>query len=168
MSEPREPLSIRKIRSADDAAMAAVIRRVMPEFGATGEGFAIVDPEVDGMTAAYSGLDRAYHVVVDAEGAIFGGAGFAPLVGSDPAEGTCELRKMYFLAEARGGGLGRRLLRQLLAEAREAGHRQMYIETLSGMDAATGLYRAEGFRDLEAPLGNTGHFGCNTWMIRDL
>ena len=41
--------TIRPIHSDDDAAMAAIIRSVMPEFGATGSGFAISDPEVDWM-----------------------------------------------------------------------------------------------------------------------
>ena len=40
-------LAIRPIRSGDDATMAAIIRAVMPEFGATGSDFAINDPEVD-------------------------------------------------------------------------------------------------------------------------
>ena len=44
--------SIRPITTADDAAMAAIIRGVMPEFGATGDGFAINAPEVDWMHRA--------------------------------------------------------------------------------------------------------------------
>ena len=45
---------IRPIEPRDDADMAAVIRHVMPEFGADGPGFAIHDPEVDGLSAAYA------------------------------------------------------------------------------------------------------------------
>ena len=44
--------SIRPIAPTDDAAMAAIIRAVMPEFGASGDGFAINDPEVDWMSRA--------------------------------------------------------------------------------------------------------------------
>src|SRR6478736_2004892 len=46
--------TIRPITPADDAAVAAIIRTVMPEFGASGDGFAINDPEVDWMHRAYS------------------------------------------------------------------------------------------------------------------
>ena len=46
--------SIRPIEARDDAAIAAVIRSVMPEFGAGGAGFAIHDTEVDAMSAAYA------------------------------------------------------------------------------------------------------------------
>ena len=44
---------IRPIESRDDAAVAAIIRTVMPEYGAIGDGFAINDPEVDWMQRAY-------------------------------------------------------------------------------------------------------------------
>ncbi|MEO6066100.1 MAG: GNAT family N-acetyltransferase, partial [Lysobacterales bacterium] len=45
-------LLIRPIDSRDDLAIAGIIRTVMPEFGAVGEGFAINDPEVDFMHRA--------------------------------------------------------------------------------------------------------------------
>ena len=91
--------SIRPIEPADDAAMAAIIRAVMPEFGASGDGFAINDPEVDWMSRAYSEPRHAYFVL-ERDGRVLGGAGIAPLAGGDAS--TCELRKMYFLPEARG------------------------------------------------------------------
>lgn len=146
--------------------MASVIRAVMPEFGADGPGFAIHDPEVDHMSAAYSGPGAAYFVVVDSAGQVVGGAGVAPLEGGEP--GVCELRKMYFLPEARGQGMGDALLRHCLAEARDRGHRTCYLETLSGMDRAIGLYRKLGFQALCAPLGRTGHGGCDQWFALEL
>ncbi|MCX6549083.1 MAG: GNAT family N-acetyltransferase [Holophagaceae bacterium] len=159
-------LTLRPIRPEDDAAMASVIRAVMPEFGADGPGFAIHDPEVDHMSAAYSGPGAAYFVVVDSTGQVVGGAGVAPLEGGEP--GVCELRKMYFLPEARGQGMGDALLRHCLAEARDRGHRTCYLETLSGMDRAIGLYRKLGFQALCAPLGRTGHGGCDQWFALEL
>ena len=42
---PLPPLRIRPIEARDDAAIAAIIRSVMPEFGACGSGFAINDPD---------------------------------------------------------------------------------------------------------------------------
>ena len=57
------PFLIRPITVSDDAAMAAIIRRVMPEFGADGPGFAIHDAEVDRMCEAYAQLHSAYFVV---------------------------------------------------------------------------------------------------------
>jgi len=95
--------TIRTITQADDAAMAHIIRTVMPEFGAIGSGFAISDPEVDWMSRAYAEPRHAYFVI-ERDGRVLGGGGIAPLAGGDGD--TCELRKMYFLPEARGIGAG--------------------------------------------------------------
>jgi putative acetyltransferase len=156
---------LRPIRPEDDPAVARVIRTVMPEFGARGPGFAINDPEVDAMCAAYP-PPRAVYFVVDVEGDVVGGGGVGPLAGAD--EMTCELRKMYFLPAARGLGAGKTLLARCIDEARARGYRQMYLETLTGMDAAQRLYDRFGFTRLPAPLGATGHFGCDRWYALNL
>ena len=157
--------SIRPITTADDAAMAAIIRGVMPEFGATGDGFAINDPEVDWMHRAYS-QPRCAYFVVEREGRVVGGAGVAPLEGGDP--GVCELRKMYFLPEARGIGAGSAMMARCLQAARELGFRQCYLETLTGMDSAMKLYERSGFRRISCSMGHTGHGGCNTFYLLEL
>jgi putative acetyltransferase len=158
-------LRIRPIQPRDDAAMAAIIRAVMPEFGAVGCGFAINDPEVDWMSRAYAQPRCAYFVVED-DGVVLGGGGVAPLEGG--GEDTCELRKMYFLPQARGRGAGAAMMAQCLDAAREFGFRHCYLETLGGMDAAMKLYERSGFRRIDTPLGATGHGGCNTFYLRPL
>jgi putative acetyltransferase len=137
----------------------------MPEFGASGPGFAIHDAEVDAMSASYSRPRHAYFVV-EQEGRVLGGGGIAPLAGGDPS--VCELRKMYFLKEARGRGVGEQLLRRCLAFAREAGYRLCYLETLTGMDQAQKLYERLGFGRIPQAMGSTGHFGCNRFYTLDL
>ena len=106
---------IRPITHADDAAMAAIIRAVMPEFGAVGDGFAINDPEVDWMSRAYA-QPRSAYFVVERDGIVVGGGGVAPLDGGDGD--TCELRKMYFLPQARGLGAGSAMMERCLQAAR--------------------------------------------------
>jgi putative acetyltransferase len=157
--------AIRPIASADDMAMAAIIRTVMPEFGASGEGFAINDPEVDWMSRAYSEPRHAYFVL-ERDGRVLGGAGIAPLAGGNGA--TCELRKMYFLPEARGTGAGAAMMSRCLDAARDAGFARCYLETLRGMDAAMRLYERSGFRRIDGPMGATGHGGCNAFYLREL
>lgn len=159
------PFVIRPITSADDVAMAAIIRAVMPEFGAVGDGFAINDPEVDWMSRAYAHPRSAYFVV-EHDGVVVGGGGVAPLDGGDGD--TCELRKMYFLPRARGLGAGRAMMERCLLAARGFGFTRCYLETLCGMDAAMRLYDRSGFRRIGAPLGATGHGGCNTFYVLDL
>jgi putative acetyltransferase len=160
-----ETISIRPIAPADDPAMAAIIRSVMTSFGASGPGFAIHDPEVGAMSSAYAGAGHAYFVVEDG-GRIVGGAGVAPLSGT--TDGTCELRKMYFLPEARGRGVGRALLLRCLERAKELGYARCYLETLTGMDAAQALYRKVGFQPLSCARGATGHHGCDRFFQREL
>lgn len=156
---------IRPIHADDDAAMAAVIRTVMPEFGATGSGFAIGDPEVDWMSRAYAAPRHAYFVLERA-GRVLGGAGIAPLAGGDAD--VCELRKMYFLPEARGSGAGAAMMARCLDAARGFGFARCYLETLTGMDAAMRLYERSGFRRIDAAMGATGHGGCNRFYLLDL
>jgi putative acetyltransferase len=154
---------IRPIQPEDDPAVAAIIHAVMPEFGADGPGFAIHDPEVAAMHAAYDRPGAAYFVVESA-GRILGGAGLAPLDGGP--ERVCELRKMYYLPELRGQGAGAAMLRKCLATAAALGYGSCYLETLTGMDAAQRLYLKLGFKPLQAPLGATGHHGCNRWFLK--
>ncbi|MGQ0430559.1 MAG: GNAT family N-acetyltransferase [Gammaproteobacteria bacterium] len=159
-----EPL-IRPIRSEDDAEVAVIIREVMASFGATGPGYSSGDPEVDAMSAAYDGA-RAVYFVLEEDGRVIGCGGIAPLAGADA--GVCELRKMYLLPGARGRGFGRAMLRRCLDAARGRGYRRCYLETLAAMDAAQKLYVQAGFQRLAAPLGSTGHSGCNRHYLLEL
>ncbi|HET8941898.1 MAG TPA: GNAT family N-acetyltransferase [Rudaea sp.] len=156
--------TLRRLQRTDNSAIASIIRSVMPEFGADGPGFAIHDTEVDDMATAYA-LSGCAYFVVELNGRVCGGSGIAPLDGNP---GTCELRKMYFLPELRGRGAGTALIRQCLASARDLGYHRCYIETLTGMDAAQRLYEKHEFSRIQAPLGNTGHFGCNRFYLREL
>ena len=156
---------IRPITHNDNASMAAIIRRVMPEFGAGGPGFAMHDAEVDSMHEAYAQPRHSYFVV-ERDGAVLGGGGIAPLENAAPE--VCELRKMYFLSEARGIGAGTAMMQRCLDAARAHGFARCYLETLTGMDAAQALYKRTGFAPLDAPMGGTGHFSCDRFFILDL
>lgn len=159
------PYLIRPIRRGDNAAVAGIIRDVMTEFDAVGRNYSISDPEVDAMFEAYPPPDAALFVVEQA-GRVLGCGGMGPLADGPPD--VCELRKMYFRPELRGTGMGAKLLALILDAARDAGYRRCYLETLGNMTEARRLYRRHGFEVIDRPLGNTGHSGCNAWMIVDL
>ena len=163
-AQPSQPF-IRTIQPDDNAGMASVIRSVMTEHGATGEGFAIVDPEVDRMFEAYQ-QPHARFYVIESDGEVVGGGGLAPLKGA--ADDICELQKFYFLPEARGQGYGLDILNRCLADAVNFGYKSCYIETLEGMENAASLYTKNGFKPIDGPMGNTGHFKCNAWFIKEL
>jgi putative acetyltransferase len=151
---------IRPVQLLDNAAVALIIRTVMPEFGAGGKGFAINDPEVDNIYAAYSQPRTAYFVC-EIDGKIIGAGGVAPLLDGDA--NTCELKKMYFLKEGRGMGLGRKMVERCLRAAKDIGFEYCYLETLNTMVDAMALYEKLGFGKIDGPCGNTGHFGCDTF-----
>lgn len=153
------------MEASDAADVARVIREVMTEFGAVGEGFSIEDPEVDDMFNAYPPPTAGFWVV-ELEGRIEGCGGFAALL--EGPDGTCELRKMYFRPALRGLGAGHALMLKVLAQAASAGYREMYLETLAAMSAARKLYTRHGFQPLDGPMGSTGHCGCDAWMARPL
>jgi putative acetyltransferase len=151
---------IRKIQPKDNTGMAGIIRKVMPEFGASGAGFAIHDREVDDMYAAYN-RHRCAYFVCEFNGNIIGGGGIAPLEGGD--ENTCELKKMYFLPEGRGKGLGQKIVTECLRAARQNGFEYCYLETFNTMRDAMKLYERTGFEKIPGALGSTGHFACDTF-----
>ena len=151
---------IRPIEKKDNDALSVLIKSVLSEFGANKPGFAYTDAETHSMYEYYQETGTAYFVA-EQSNKLLGGVGFAPLQGG--ASSVCELRKMYLSKEARGLGLGAELLNLALHEAKKR-YQLMYLETLSHMAQAIALYRKKGFEFLAAPLGDTGHYGCNVWM----
>lgn len=158
-------MNIREIKKEDNPFIASIIRQVMTEFGASGEGFSIHDEEVNSMYENYTTPGAKYFVVED-KGKIVGGGGVAPLAGGD--KDICELKKMYFLPEVRGKGAGVQIMEKCLDAARSLNYKQCYIETVSQMVAANKLYQKFGFRKIAQPMGATGHFGCESFYILDL
>lgn len=156
---------IREITQADNAQIAAVIRSVFEELDAPKVGTAYEDAALDVMTETYNKPKMAYFVVVNNR-KIIGGCGIAPLEGA--AETVCELQKMYFLPEARGLGLGSKMIAVCLKKAQEFGFESCYLETLPFMVGAQKLYKKVGFQPLSASMGSTGHYSCNVWMLKQL
>lgn len=156
---------IREITKTDDAQIAAVIRAVFVELNAPKTGTAYEDQSLNSMTEAYNKPNMAYFVVVKNH-KVIGGCGIAPLEGADAT--VCELQKMYFSPEARGVGLGAKMINICLNKAKTFGFKSCYLETLPFMVAATKLYKKVGFKPLNQPMGSTGHYSCNVWMLKQL
>lgn len=64
--------------------------------------------------------------------------------------GTCELKRMYVIPQARGRGVGRVLLGALEARARELGYATARLDTGHRQAAAQHLYESAGY----APIPN--------------
>lgn len=156
---------IREIRQEDNAQVEAVIRDCFPEFGLPLVGTAYADEETPEMFESYQNKNDIYFVVED-NGKIIGGGGIKPL--KDFESNVCEIQKMYSAPEMRGKGYGKLLFKKCLDAAKTLGYKQCYLESASQLKAAIHVYESFDFKHLNAPMGNTGHFSCGVWMIKDI
>ena len=156
---------IREIQKEDNPKVAEIIRTVMTEYGCVGEGYSIEDPEVDYMFETYAD-DRSHYLVLLKGEKIVGCGGVAQLQGG--SQDTCELKKMYFYSDARGAGMGTKMVSVLLEKAKELGYEKCYLETVARMERANALYQKMGFQKLQGAEGNTGHCGCDSHYIKEL
>lgn len=160
-----DAIQTRPIQPADNPAIAAIIRNTLKEFGGDRPGTVYTDPTTDALYELFRKPGSSYYIAL-LNDQIVGGAGIYPSDGLP--EATCELVKMYLLPEARGIGLGKFLIEKALQFAKEYGYKQVYIETLPELRQAMSVYEKFGFTYLDGPLGNTGHFGCDVWMLKEL
>lgn len=158
-------IEIRPIEAQDNQALAQVIRQTLTEFGAAKPGTVYFDKSTDVLSTLFDFEQSAYFVAVE-DGKILGGGGIFPTDGL-PAK-TCELVKMYLLTEARGQGVGRTIMDYCFAFAKRAGYQQIYLETMPELAQAIAIYEKLGFSRLQSPLGNSGHFDCDIWMIKKI
>lgn len=158
-----ENVVIREIRKEDNPQVAKVIRQVLIDLGVPKVGTAYEDPSLDQMFEHYE-KPKATYFVVENNGYILGCAGVAQL---DNYEGNvCELQKMYFLEEARGKGVGHKMITVCLERAKEYGFDACYLETMPNMEAAQKLYKKMGFEYIDARMGDTGHYSCPVFMLK--
>ncbi len=161
----KDTIIIREIDKNDNEQIAKVIRSVLIDLGVPKVGTAYADTSLDSMFENYNAPKSTYFVV-DNNGIIIGGAGIAQL--DNFTGNVCELQKMYFLPEARGKGFGAAMMAKCLSKAKEFGFEKCYLETMPYMTEAKKLYAKVGFESLDKPMGDTGHYSCNVWMIKDL
>jgi putative acetyltransferase len=159
-------ISITPIAPAHNKALATIIRAALEEFGANKPGTVYFDDSTDHLFELFSGTPQSFYFVALEGDTVLGGAGIFPTEGLDTS--TCELVKMYLTPSARGTGLGKKLIDTCLAKAKTMGYTQVYLETMPELKKAVRVYENFGFTYLQAPMGNTGHNGCDIWMIKTL
>lgn len=158
-------MDIREIIETDNVPIASIIRNALKEFGANKPGTVFFDPTTDDLFNVFH-IANSRYFILEEEGDILGGAGIYPTQGLE--EDTCELVKMYLKPEARGKGYGKLLIERALSAAHELGYKKVYIESMPELKRALSMYEKLGFKYLDGPLGNSGHTGCDRWMIKDL
>lgn len=160
-----DEILIRPITQKDNEAIASIIKNTLIEFDGDKPGTAFNDKSLLNMYEAYQKEKEEYYVAI-LSGELVGGCGIKHL--DNEISEICELQKMYISPKARGKKIGKKLLDVCLDFAELTGYKQCYLETFSTMYGALTLYKKNGFRLIEKPIGNTGHKSCNTWLLKDL
>ena len=163
MSEKK--ISLLKIQPEDNAALAKIIRNTLTEFNAAKPGTVFFDPTTDDLFRLFQ-MPRSYYYTAWLDNKIVGGSGVFPSNGLP--NDVCELVKLYLLPEARGIGLGKKLIKICFEKAIEFGYSKIYLETLPELKFALPLYESIGFEYIPKSLTTREHFGCDLFMMKSL
>jgi putative acetyltransferase len=158
-------ITYRNIEGKDNKELADLIRTVFREFRIDRPGTVYFDPTTDNLFELFRTF-RSVYWIAEENGTMAGGCGIYPTPGLP--EGCAELVKFYLLSQWRGKGIGRALMEKCFESARELDYKQLYLESLPELSRAVSMYLKSGFRHIPHALGNSGHFGCNIWMVKDL
>lgn len=156
---------LRKVEKSDNALLAQMIRKVFHEFKAPKKGTVYSDPTTDHLYELFQ-QPKSVLWVAEVDGVPMGCCGIYPTEGLP--ENCVELVKFYLALDIRGHKIGKILMEKSIDSAKELGYTQIYLESLPHYALAINMYEKNGFKHLEAPLGNSGHSTCNIWMLKAL
>ena len=147
--QPGEPTIRREPRPGDlDAIVAHHIETYLPEFGVDGTFGEHVAAAVAAISKTDFPSESERLWIVERDGRHCGS-----LALTDDGDGAGVVRWFVLDRDVRGFGLGRRLLRELLSEARELGYERLWLETFSDLRAAAHLYTSNGFELVSEDIG---------------
>ena len=138
MSEISE-ISIRPATNADCESVQTLVFGILEEYGLNPD-LAGTDKDLTDIEAHYLERGGLFELIETADGTLLGTVGLYPM-----DETTVELRKMYFLPQLRGRGIGKQTLQRMVEKAKELGFKKIYLETASVLKEAVGLYEKFGF-----------------------
>ncbi len=132
---------IRNWEERDRASAAEIICSVLADYGLSWEPLG-ADHDVLEIEQFYQATGGEFWVIEQA-GRLVGTGAYYPV---SRVENAVEIRKMYFVPEVRGQGLGRFLLKELEKAISDRGFDQIWIETASVLKEAVKLYETSGYR----------------------
>jgi putative acetyltransferase len=135
----RADIVIREATNGDCERVIKLVSSVLDEFQLPFEPGS-KDADLADIERMYIEAGGVFEVIENQDGRLLGCFGLFPL-----NDMTCELRKMYFLPEIRGIGLGREVLERAVKHARRLGFKTMVLETISVLERAIHLYERFGF-----------------------
>ena len=158
-------VTFRPIEKRDNVLLAELIRKVFREFKIDRPGTVYTDPTTDSLYELFQ-TPKSKYWLAEENGIILGGCGIYPT--ENLPDGCAELVKFYLSSESRGKGIGKELMQKCFISAKNSGYTQLYLESFPELNTAVGMYEKSGFRKIDAPLGNSGHYACTLWMVKKL
>lgn len=79
---------------------------------------------------------------------------------------NCEMKRLYVKPAYRGRGIAKKLVGLIIREAKEAGYKAMFLDTLPFLTAAISMYKNIGF--YEIPCYNDSPLDSTVYMRLDL
>lgn len=133
-------MDVRDLRSEDWAAIRAIYEDGIRSGDAT---FETETPEWEAWDAAHTEL----RLVAEREGAVVGWAALSPVSDRCVYQGVAEV-SVYVAESARGAGIGRALLEELVARSEGGGIWTLQAGVFPENEASLRLHRACGFREV--------------------
>lgn len=132
-------IDLRSAVSSDVPGIIRLVTEVLGEFGLEFGKGATTDEQLRDLPESYDAHGGAFWIA-SRDATLLGTCGVFPV-----SRGTYELRKMYLDPNARGLGLGARLLDVAIAWTRARGGAQIVLDTIEEMTRAIAFYESHGF-----------------------
>ena len=155
----------RKIKATDNPKIAKIIRTALEEYDEAKPGTVYTDSTTDALFELFS-TPKSGYFIAELNGEILGGCGI--FLTLNLPDGYAELVKIYLKKEFRGLGIGRELMNRSIEFAKETGYTHLYLESFPSLKEAIQLYQKMDFKTVSEPLGDSGHFACDVWMVKVL
>ncbi|MES2807937.1 MAG: GNAT family N-acetyltransferase [Bacteroidota bacterium] len=159
-------ITVRDIKLEDNEELARIIRASLVEFDVPKQGTVYSDPDTDRLFQLFTETPGSCYFVAEEDGKLIGGCGIYPTDGLPT--GHAELVKLYLTAATRGRGIGKLLMDKCNEAAKQLGYTHLYLESFPQLAKAVSLYEKAGYKHLDGASGNSGHFACTIWMVKEL
>lgn len=149
-SQLDQNIVIENFTAKDEASIVELIRSTMASYQEAGSVLASSFRRIERFKDIYEAEGALYIVAKDGPGTeiCLGGAGIGPLHGLPPGEGVGELRDLVVSPNLRGKGIGSRLIKRCLEQAKKLGYKRLYLEITPQMEHAQKLFQRYGFRPI--------------------
>ena len=140
------------IRIADGVPFLAEIKKLIVEYaGSLGRdlSFQNLSEELRDLSGKYAGTNGRIFAALTEDGSVIGCAAFHRHSAS-----RCEMKRLYVKPSYRHLHAGCLLAESVIAAARQAGYREMVLDTIAPLKSAIKMYRGLGFKEIPAYYEN--------------